>query len=142
MNLGTVANKTVSLEAYSYDKDGFKIQKLNLKAGHSASDLSTVNGEATVVIQLGRDYVATSNFVEEGGVLKFKTVLDNQVKNITTLSGSAIVTTRYENVVTKIKEGLYSAYLFIGDGTSAAYKKSLPIRVEGILGAVRRFYTY
>ena len=130
MNLGTVANKTVSLEAYSYDKDGFKIQKLNLKAGHSASDLSTVNGKATVVIQLGRDYVSASNFVEEDGVLKFKTVLDNQVKNITTLSGSAIVMTRYENVVTKIKEGVYSAYLFIGDGTSAAYKKSLPIRVE------------
>ena len=128
MNLGDVANKTVSLSAYSYDKDGFKIQKLDLNAGHSAA-VSTVAGDATIVIQLGRDYVGASNFEKDGDVLKFKTVLDHQTETISTVSGSAIVAEERTDVVKKIKEGVYSAYLFIGDGTKAAYKKSLAIQV-------------
>ena len=122
---GDVANKTVMLRAYSYDKDGFKIEHLNL-----ATTKSTVDNEASIEIKLGNDLV--EDLVEDGFDVKFVTVKADQT--ITVATGSSVsgpaISTEVNNGITKVKEGNYVASLFVGNGSKVVFKSNKLITVK------------
>lgn len=145
-----VTDKEVTISGYSYDRDGFKINKLALVPEYSAENLTpdkygnippaAAKGRATVVIQFGNEYVNANNLVqaENGKDLVFKTVRNGLQKSIakvvpatgSAVSASAIVVDTVSNAIEKIKESTYSVNLFIGDETRAVFKNSFALPVS------------
>ena len=139
------ADKEVTISGYSYDRDGFKINKLALNPEYDGESLkagkpSAADGRPSVVIQLGNEYVQSDNLVlaKNGKDLVFKTVRSGLEKSIAKLvpatgsavSASAIVVDTVSNAIDKVKEGTYSVNLFIGDKNRAVFKNSFALPVS------------
>ncbi len=119
--------KKVTFKAYSYDKDGFKVEHLSLAAVNDTKDLATAKDVANLVVQLGKDYVPVEQLVVSGKDLQFAPVtVANDVK---VASGSSEFTT-LDRVIKKAATGNYAAYLYVGNGSKAVFKSSELVTVK------------
>ncbi|MDE7327540.1 MAG: Ig-like domain-containing protein [Lachnospiraceae bacterium] len=158
---GQLGHKTASIQAYSVDRDGFKIEHLTLVAGHEAITSGTGISANTVVISQLSDYVGKDNLKQNanGKDLDFVTawnqsgVLIVSGSAIRAVSGSAVklddldryrqidkdkVVLENANLIQTVKTGSYQVSLFIPDSNGkAAYKAGSVIRVNNTQDLVK-----
>ncbi len=147
---GLLGQKTVTIKAYSVDRDGFKIEHLTLAAGHQAIKSTDSISTSTVVISQLSDYVGTSNLMANANGKDLDFVAAWNQPGVQIVSGSAIVSgpsvdldkldknrkvpssqvvLETANLIQTIKTGSYQVSLFIPEKGGAAYKAGSVIRV-------------
>ncbi len=103
-----VTDKNVTISAYGYDKDGYKVEKLILDGS---------KGNYNVTIKYGSVDVPKDNKVVSGNAITFKPVITVQ-KQLATISGSAVVLNNTpQSVIEKLDTGSYVIALYAADNS-------------------------
>ncbi len=120
----------VSISAYSYDKDEFKVEHLDLSIDQNAKAEPEYLDPDQAYLSLRKNSDFMNKYLQKiGRDLVFNTV---SVKNgVKIASGSSLVTKN--NVINKVDIGTYVANLFIADSSNdnkAVFRASTPIVVQ------------
>lgn len=147
---GRIQDKTVTIKAYSLDRDGFKIEHLALTAKSSAIANTDINQNTVIINQLN-DYVGSPDLVANANGKDLDFVPVRVVNDVKVVSGSAIDSlssaTRTAAVaaadiegrqlIQKIKTGSYQVSLFISENSAKpSYKAGTVIKVNDTQPAV------
>ena len=98
--INNVSEKNVVISAFGYDRDGYKVEKLDL------------NGAYNVSVKFGSKSVDANNLEASGKDVIFKPVITT-TKNFATVSGSAVVLeTVTRSAIEKLDEGSYVVALY------------------------------
>lgn len=154
------ASLIATISAFSYDKDGYKKEKLDLNPAYQADGgqvVGTAAGIPSVTVRLGNEYMSKDYLTKpaDSKDLEFSIVQAKSGYLASVVSGSAISATSgsaitgielkyYNNLLDKVKVGQYAVSLFIGDGSRNVYRAGTSINVidkTGKMGWTWRNYS-
>ncbi len=116
--------KKVRISAFSYDKDGFKVEHLQL-ATTEEEPKTLADSQAQVTLKKGNDIIK-DNVSLDGKDIIFTTVTLSEIQVV---SGGSIAT--LSDSIQKVELGTYVANLFIGNKENkAVFRASTPIVVK------------
>jgi len=123
-----INNKKATISAYSLDRDGFKIERLNITRIMESDSESLANNEYGVLIKQGNNQSTNinSNFEVENSSLVFESVIVG-TKSITVTGASTTVS---GSVIETAPVGNYSVSLFRGNNGSKTYLVGTVISVS------------
>ncbi len=146
---GTYADKAAKIEAYSVDREGFKVARLDIEPKYDSNITDGDKGKNLVMIQQGNEYVQNANFTSSTtNELTLRTVTK---KDVYVVSGSAIdnenigrtisvtgTAIGQRELLSKMKAGSYQVSLYVAKdaGSKPTYKTGTVIRIKDSQPAV------
>ncbi len=114
--INNVSEKNVVISAFGYDRDGYKVEKLDL------------NGDYNVSVKFGSKSVDASNLEASGKDVIFKPVITT-IKKFATVSGSGVeLETVTRSAIEKLDEGSYVVALYKGTSNTSLHSMLVSLK--------------